>query len=116
MDILFPHLGNGKKHNRKIVLLEWQNRIIDPIQTLKGLFHSDGCYYTEYVNGYKYERFDFTNKSSDIQKIFCNYCDDIGISYKTRLSKTGLIKTRICKKKDVLKFKNIIGAKQIVLK
>ena len=42
---LLPQHGPGKKHERPIVLADWQRPIVDahPGDFLRGLFHSDGC-------------------------------------------------------------------------
>ena len=42
---LCPQHGPGKKHERPIVLEQWQQEIIDayPGPFLRGLIHSDGC-------------------------------------------------------------------------
>ena len=42
---LFPQHGPGRKHERPIVLEDWQRTIVEehPGPFLRGLFHSDGC-------------------------------------------------------------------------
>ena len=42
---LFPQHGPGRKHERPIVLDDWQREIVEdhPGPFLRGLFHSDGC-------------------------------------------------------------------------
>jgi hypothetical protein len=42
---LFPQHGPGRKHERPIILDEWQREIVEahPADFLRGLFHSDGC-------------------------------------------------------------------------
>ena len=49
---LFPQNGKGRKHKRKIKLVDWQKRIISYKYLLMGLFHSDGCFYYRNVNHY----------------------------------------------------------------
>ena len=41
----FPQHGRGRKHERKIELVEWQREITGafPREFLRGLIHSDGC-------------------------------------------------------------------------
>ena len=41
----FPQAGPGRKHERPIVLADWQRAIVDrhTEQFLRGLIHSDGC-------------------------------------------------------------------------
>ena len=42
---LFPQHGPGRKHERPIVLEQWQQEIVDvhPWALIRGLIHSDGC-------------------------------------------------------------------------
>jgi hypothetical protein len=73
---LFPQHGPGRKHERPIVLADWQGEIVErhPGDFLRGLFHSDGCrtknWATRVVGGvrkrYDYPRWEFVNRSDDI--------------------------------------------------
>jgi hypothetical protein len=85
---LLPQHGPGKKHDRPIVLTDWQQPIIDehPGDFLRGLFHSDGCR-TEnrIVKGdktYVYPRYMFSNESADIMGLCQQSLDRLGISWK----------------------------------
>jgi hypothetical protein len=85
---LFPQHGPGRKHERPIVLADWQQRIIDDHHEafLRGLIHSDGCRHINRVwhNGkaYEYSRYNFTNASADIRELFCASCDALGIAWR----------------------------------
>jgi hypothetical protein len=90
-DVL-PQHGPGRKHNRPIVLREWQRIILDkaPEQFLRGLIHSDGCrttntFETQLPSGrvatYSYPRYFFSNESADIRTIFCEYCDRLELRW-----------------------------------
>jgi hypothetical protein len=74
----FPQHGPGKKHERPILLVPWQEAIVhdDPQRLLRGLLHSDGC---RFVNsgraGWRAPRYAFVNFSADIRRIFCDACD-----------------------------------------
>lgn len=78
---LFPQHGPGRKHDRRIVLEEWQRDVVraHPADFLRGLFHSDGCrvdnWATRVVGGekrrYDYPRWQFTNRSDDIRALCC---------------------------------------------
>ncbi|WP_238997793.1 hypothetical protein [Nocardioides limicola] len=48
---LFPQHGLGRKHERLIVLHEWQRKVVlgYPDRFLRGLFHSDGCRATSWA-------------------------------------------------------------------
>ena len=80
---LFPQHGSGKKHERRIGLAGWQRRITRAHSDLflKGLIQSDGCRVTNRVRGRAYPRYHFSNRSRDILRIFCQACDDFGVSW-----------------------------------
>jgi len=107
----FPQHGKGKKYLRKIILTEWQNQILSPINLIKGLIHSDGCYYNEKIKNYTYGRFVFTNKSKDIIQIFCNALDILNLEYDVQKI-DGIYRVRISKKSSVVKLKEMIGTKE----
>ena len=79
----FPQHGVGKKSQRKIFLLPWQENILNMFRTqfLRGLFHSDGCRYLHPKAGIRYS---FVNTSVDIINLFENYLNKENIAYKTR--------------------------------
>jgi hypothetical protein len=81
---LFPQHGPGRKHERRIVLLDWQQEIVDenPRRLLRGLIHSDGCRVLNKSMGHVYVRYMFSNASSDIRDIFCDTCDQLGIEWR----------------------------------
>ncbi|MEV6318908.1 helix-turn-helix domain-containing protein [Streptomyces sp. NPDC051776] len=89
---LFPQHGKGKKHDRKIALEPWQQRIVDahPWEFIRGLVHSDGCRITNWatciVSGekrrYEYPRYFFTNKSDDIRQLCTDTLDKVGVEWK----------------------------------
>jgi hypothetical protein len=85
---LFPQLGPGKKHERRIELTDWQLRLVErhPRELLRGLIHSDGCRFANTVRHgektYSYPRYNFSNRSDDIREIFCDACDLLGIEWR----------------------------------
>ncbi|WP_183099125.1 helix-turn-helix domain-containing protein [Nocardioides pelophilus] len=89
---LFPQHGPGRKHERPIVLEEWQRQIVEahPGPFLRGLFHSDGCRVlnstTRTVAGevrrYHYPRWQFSNASADIRELCCWALDLVGIAWR----------------------------------
>ncbi|HWI95292.1 MAG TPA: hypothetical protein VNS60_04415 [Solirubrobacterales bacterium] len=85
---LFPQHGPGIKHERKIALEPWQQLIADryPGRLLRGLIHSDGCRVTNVIRHpektYTYPRYFFSNRSLDIQGIFCEACDRLGVAWR----------------------------------
>lgn len=85
---LFPQHGPGHKHERPIILTDWQIEHVDrhPEMLLRGLIHSDGCRVANRVTSpaskeYVYPRYFFNNESTDILRIFCDGCDRIGVRY-----------------------------------
>ena len=88
---VFPQHGPGRKHTRKIELMDWQEEIVDanPKAFLRGLIHSDGSrclnrFSVKLKGGlrsYAYPRYFFTNYSADIRGIFCRYCERLGIRW-----------------------------------
>ncbi|RZT85439.1 hypothetical protein EV383_2305 [Pseudonocardia sediminis] len=89
---LFPQHGPGRKHERPIVLEEWQSTVVDanPARFLRGLFHSDGCRMTNWtrrtVDGvekrYEYPRWFFSNKSLDILDLCSASLDRLGVAHR----------------------------------
>jgi hypothetical protein len=85
---LFPQHGPGVKHKRKIELEPWQERIVErrPGRLLRGLIHADGCRVANTIRHprrtYSYPRYFFSNRSLDIQRIFCEACDRLGVAWR----------------------------------
>jgi hypothetical protein len=89
---LLPQHGPGMKHNRKIELESWQQTITSqhPGEFARGLFHSDGCRFTNRVRRplasgdrwYEYPRYMFTNESRDILDICGATLDQLGVSWR----------------------------------
>jgi hypothetical protein len=89
---LIPQLGPGRKHERPIILEDWQRAIVEshPASFLRGLFHSDGCrannWTRKIVAGewkrYDYPRWQFTNHSADIRELCCWALDLVGVPWR----------------------------------
>jgi hypothetical protein len=88
----FPQHGPGRKHERSIVLEDWQEAIVDAHagEFARGLIHSDGCrtvnrFTTRLPSGrvaeYAYPRYFFSNLSPDIRGLFCAACDRLGVRW-----------------------------------
>ena len=82
----FPQHGPGRKHERKIELAAWQWAYVwqEPGMFIRGLIHSDGCRVSNKVwhGKYEYPRYFFSNESLDIQQLFREGCELIGVEYK----------------------------------
>jgi hypothetical protein len=85
---LLPQHGPGRKHNRPIVLEPWQRDLVedDPRGLIRGLIHTDGWRGVNKVRvkgrDYAYPRYQFSNRSDDIRRIFTDACDLLGIEWR----------------------------------
>jgi hypothetical protein len=81
---LFPQHGRGRKHERPIVLDDWQREIVErfPAPFVRGLLHSDGCRVLNRVKNTDYPRYHFVNVSSDIRTLCGHACDLLGIEWR----------------------------------
>ncbi|GGO02227.1 hypothetical protein GCM10010116_04300 [Microbispora rosea subsp. aerata] len=89
---LFPQHGPGKKHERAIVLADWQDEIVaeHPGPFARGLFHSDGYRGTNRVRRpvggedkwYEYPRYLFKNESADILRLCGETLDRLGVAWR----------------------------------
>lgn len=114
---LFPQHGEGRKHERSIDIEDWQLNIVQqhPLEFWRGLYHSDGSRFDNVVNGKAYPRYQFTNTSQDIIRLFCMTTSQLGLhwTYKARRNPKGAIQTDvfISKRKDVEFLDQHIGPK-----
>jgi hypothetical protein len=106
---LFPQHGPGMKHNRRIILADWQDEIVKrlPAPLLRGLIHSDGCRVLNCVNGTPYPRYHFSNTSADIRKIFCEACDRLGIEWR----QNNATNVSVARRASVARLDEFIGPK-----
>jgi len=85
---LFPQHGAGRKHDRPIHLHDWQQQLVEsqPEPLLRGLIHSDGWRGLNRVRAkgrdYAYPRYQFSNRSDDIRRIFTDAGDLLGIAWR----------------------------------
>jgi hypothetical protein len=85
---LFPQHGSGRKHLRRIELVDWQREIVDAQsgEFLRGLIHTDGWRGLNRVRvegrDYAYPRYQFSNRSDDIRKLFTDACDLLGVEWR----------------------------------
>ena len=115
---LFPQHGPGRKHDRPIVLRDWQEVIVaaETRSLLRGLIHSDGSRHINTVTGrnpakpkhYRYPRYMFTNASSDILTIFTDALDRLAIHW-TRTSPRDI---SVALRADVAFLDTFIGPKE----
>jgi hypothetical protein len=110
---LFPQHGPGRKHHRPILLADWQRAIVAkyPGALLRGLIHSDGWRGLNrvFVKGkaYVYPRYQFSNRSDDIRKIFTDTCDLLGIEWRP----WGRWHISVARRDSVAKLDRFVGPK-----
>jgi hypothetical protein len=109
LPILFPQDGSGKKHDRPIILEDWQQRIVDtfPLEFFRGLYHSDGSRPQNIVKGKNYPRYQFSNESDDIRKLFTDTVEKLGLSWTTANRRN----VAISRREDVEWLDKYVGAK-----
>jgi hypothetical protein len=115
---LFPQHGPGRKHDRQILLEDWQRSIVEshPGPFLRGLFHSDGCRANNWTRKiiagewkrYDYPRWQFTNLSADIRELCCWALDLVDTPWRQSNHKTISVSTRA----GVARLDELIGLKQ----
>ncbi|SDC97047.1 hypothetical protein [Nocardioides lianchengensis] len=114
---LFPQHGPGRKHERAILLEDWQRVLVEehPAAFLRGLFHSDGCrvrnWATRVVAGhqkrYDYPRWQFVNASTDIRELCCWALDLVDVAWRQSTTRTISVSTRA----GVARLDELIGQK-----
>jgi Homeodomain-like domain len=107
---LFPQHGPGRKHEREIVLTDWQRGLVArwPALLLRGLIHSDGCRFQNTGRGWSHPRYSFANRSEDIKAIFCGACDLMGLRW-TRSGEKTIYVSRMA---DVAVLDEFVGPKR----
>jgi hypothetical protein len=105
---VFPQHGPGRKHHRRIELVEWQSKLVDahPELLLRGLVHSDGCRFINTGRKWRHPRYSFSNRSDDILGIFRAACDRMGLHW-TNAGHT----VYVSRKADVAVLDRFIGPK-----
>lgn len=98
---LFPQHGPGPKHLRRIELAHRQADIVSalPHRLLRGLIHSDGWRGNNHIKGTGYPRYQFSNSSRDIQRIFTDACEVYGVRWRRSNWRT----ISVARKRDVAK-------------
>lgn len=89
---LLPQHGPGRKHERPIILEDWQRAIVEdhPGPFLRGLFHSDGCRVDNWARRtvageakvYRYPCWQFANASQDIRELCCWALDLVEVPWR----------------------------------
>jgi hypothetical protein len=110
---LFPQHGPGRKHTRRIRLEDWQDALIADHHDmfLRGLIHSDGCRFIARQrkgnSTWAWTRHVFSNRSEDIEDLFCASCDALGVRW-TRTSR----EIAIARRESVMRVDGFVGPKR----
>ena len=106
---LLPQHGPGRKHERPIVLTEWQRMLLHAHSDylLRGLIHSDGCRFINTGTNWRHPRYAFSNMSADIRRIFCDACETLGIHWTEAPRRVYVSRVR-----DVARLDDFIGPKR----
>jgi hypothetical protein len=111
--VLFPQHGRGRKHDRRIELTAWQQKIVraEPECFLRGLIHSDGWRGLNRVKvkgrWYAYPRYQFSNRSDDIRTLFTDTCDLLGVQWRP----WGRYHISVARRESVAHLDSFIGPK-----
>lgn len=109
---LLPQAGLGRKHERRIELTDWQWAVVrqEPGMFLRGLIHSDGCRVMNKVwhGKYAYPRYFFSNRSLDIQQLFRDACDMVGVEYRNN----NRWNISVAKRSSVARLDEFVGPKR----
>lgn len=105
---LVPQHGPGTKHERPIVLEDWQRHCLEaaPMSFIRGCIRSDGCYFINRTGAYRYPSYAFVNLSADIRDLLAEACDRVGIAH----TRTGP-RVRICRRESVAILDRWVGPK-----
>jgi hypothetical protein len=114
----FPQHGAGRKHDRPIMLTDWQHELTtaDPGALIRGLIHSDGCrvvnrFRTKLPSGriadYSYVRYFFSNHSADIRQIFIDHC----ALFRIRVTQSNHRNLTVAHRKSVAILEELVGPK-----
>jgi hypothetical protein len=101
----FSQPGNGRSSTR-----------IRPTDFLRGLIHSDGCRVVNRFSvvlpsgrrEYAYPRYFFTNRSSDIRRLFCEQCERLDVRWTRSSQKT----ISVSQRRSVAVLDSFIGEKR----
>jgi hypothetical protein len=115
--VLVPAARAGRKHSRKIELVQWQLAIMQkyPGEFARGLFHPDGWRGVNRVRRrlasgdrwYAYPRYLFDNKSQDILRLCGETLDQLGVAW--RFSRRNTIS--LARREAVARLDEFVGPK-----
>ena len=111
---VLPQHGPGRKHTRPIELERWQREITHahPRELVRGLLNSDGSRHLNRIRHgakvYAYPRYEFSNRSRDIQAILCEHLDLLGIPWR----RSGAFNISVARREGVAALDEFVGPKR----
>lgn len=97
------------------MLAAWQRDVVRayPQALLRGLIHSDGSRHLNTVHSpagraYAYPRYEFSNRSEDIRRIFTHACDLLGIQWRS----TNRWNISVARRESVARMDEFVGPKR----
>jgi hypothetical protein len=82
------------------------------IEDVRGLIHSDGSRHINRIKHpkptYEYVRYEFSNRSDDIKRIFCEACDALGVQWRVMNRDS----TSVARRASVERLDEFIGPKR----
>jgi hypothetical protein len=110
----FPQHGPGRKHKRRIELSSWQEALVsaEPGRFVRGLIHTDGWRGLNRVSAkgreYAYPRYQFSNRSDDIRRLFTDACDQLSVAWRP----WGRYHVSVARGEAVARLDEIVGPKR----
>lgn len=114
LSCLFPQHGQGPKHQRDIVLEDWQQQLVsvEPWPLIRGLIRSDGCSFVNRTGPYEYPSYAFSNCSEGVVDIFTAACRSVGLKLRTNFDPSrGIWHVRINRRLCVARVDEHVGKK-----
>jgi hypothetical protein len=115
---VIPQHGPGLKHERQIVLEQWQQTIVEsePWPFIRGLIRTDGCCFVNRTDihrpqPYEYVSYEFSNKSRDIVDLFRAACAQVDVFTRANRDVVGRWSVRINRRESVAKMLEHVGKK-----
>jgi hypothetical protein len=110
---LFPQHGDGPKHERRIVLEQWQRELVHaaPWPFIRGCIRTDGCSFINRTGPYRYPSYAFVNMSREIVELFREACEHVDVFTRASRDGRGRWLVRINRRASVARMLEHVGFK-----
>ena len=116
---VFPQHGSGRKHERSIVLEDWQEAAVAaaPWGFIRGCIQTDGCAFVNRTDiqrsePYEYLSYQFSNRSLEIVELFVGACCDVSVQCRVTGSHERGWAVRINRRSSVALMREHVGVKR----